>query len=350
MDANLQDADGTLVVDGRVRTGAFRLPFRTPGLERADVFGLRALRPLLRLRQRYWFGFAVVHPEVYLATIVIDLGFATVSGLYVYERARGAYGEHTAFVVDPRRGRMGSNPWDDRTCVEAPGHRVAYRHRLDHGRHEVSIDIRATRDAPEVRAEFAMLEDVTRTPPLVVSVPATDRWFMYTHKAHAPAEGFVRVGGREYRLDPARDLANIDEHRAAYPYRQEWTWGTFGGRQSTGALLAANLCTNVNYLDPRLGNENRLWVDGRLDPLGGVEFRLDPANPLNPWHVGESAGRVDLTFTPDGARHQHTHLGPVRLDYFQAFGHYRGTVMDARGTTHEVKDFYGAAEQGRGFN
>jgi hypothetical protein len=350
METMLQESDGTLVVDGRVRTGAFRLPFRTPGLERADVFGVRALRPLLRLRQRYWFGFAVVHPEVYLATLVIDMGFATVSGLYVYQRARKVYGQHTAFVVDPRRGRVATNPWDDRTCVEAPGHRVAYRQRLDHGRHEVSIDIRATRDAPEVRAEFAMLEDVTRVPPLVVSVPASDRWFMYTHKAHAPTEGFIRVGNNEYHLDPARDLANIDEHKAAYPLHQEWVWGTFGGREATGDLLAANLCTNVHYRDPEHGNENRLWVADRLDPLGAVDFRFAPDAPLRPWQIGESAGRVDLTFTPEGARHQHTHLGPIRLDYFQAFGHYRGTVVDARGIAHEVKDLYGAAEQGRGLN
>lgn len=350
MNPALQEPDGTLVVEGRVRTGDFRLPFRTPGLERADVFGLKALRPLLPVRQRNWFGFAVVHPEVYLATLVIDLGLTVVSGLYVFERGRKAYGEHTGFVVDPRRGRLASNPWDDRTIVEAAGHRVAYRHLLDRGRHEVSIDIRATRAAPEVRAEFVMAEDVERIPPLVVSVPTTGRWFMYTHKAHAPVEGLVRVGDRQYRLDPARDLANIDEHRAAYPWRQEWTWGTFGGRDSAGRLLAANLCTNLHYLDPQKANENRLWVGERLETLGAVQFRFDPARPLQPWRITESAGRVDLAFTPEGAMRKDIGFGPVRLDYFQAFGSYRGTVVDAAGRVHEVKDLYGAAEQGVGRN
>jgi len=350
MNPVLEEPDGTLVTAGRVRTGAFRLPFHTLGLDRVRLFGVRGLTPRRLLRQRYWFGFAVVHPHVYLATIVIDLGFATVSGLYVYERTRKAYGEHTRIEPDPRRGRVASNPWDDRTFVEAAGHRVAYRHRLDRGRHEVSIDIAPTRDGPGIRAEFAMLEDVTRVQPLVVSVPATDRWFMYTHKAHAPVEGFVRVDGREYRLDPARDLANIDEHKAAYPLRQEWTWGTFGGRESTGRLLAANLCANIHYRDPAGANENRLWIGDRLEGLGAIEFRLDPADPLRPRQIAESTGRVDLSFLPDGARRQHTRLGPIRLDYFQAFGHYRGRVIDAGGTSHEVKDLYGAAERGSGWN
>lgn len=350
METRLPEPDLPLVVAGRVRTGAFRRPFRDPGLAAADVFGLRALRPLLRLRRRDWYGFAVTHPEVYLATLVLDLGVVVVSGLYVFERARRAYAEHTGWVVDPRRGRLAAGPYDDRTLAEAPGHRVAYRHRLDHGRHEVSIDVAATRTAPEVRAEFAMREDLSRVPPLVVSVPATGRWFMYTHKAHAPVEGFVRVGDREYRLDPARDLANLDEHRAAYPWRQEWTWGTFGGRDAGGRLLAANVCTNLHYTDPEGGNENRLWIGDRLEGLGAVDFRLDPADPLRPWRIEGSAGRVDLEFLPDGLRRQHTALGPVRLDYFQAFGRYRGQVVDDAGEVHEVRDLYGAAEQGVGRN
>lgn len=344
------EADGTLVHDGRVRRGAFRLPFRTPGFEAADLTGLGACVPFLRLRQRFWFGYAVNHPDVYLATIAIDLGVATISALYFFERATNTYGEHTSFTLDPRRGRVASNPWDDRSLVEAPGHRVAYRHWLDRARHEVSIDVAATRDAPAVRAEVVMHEDLATVTPLVTSLPATGRWFMYTHKAHAPGSGFVRVGDREYRLDPGRDLVNLDEHKAAYPYRQEWTWGTFGGRDPSGRILAANLCTNVNYTDEEGGNENRLWVGPRMDPLGAASFRFDAGDPLRPWTVGESGGRLDLVFSPDGMKRQRTGGGPFRLDYFQAYGRWRGRAEDAEGVVHEIKDFYGVCERGIGRN
>jgi hypothetical protein len=69
-----------------------------------------------------------------------------------------------------------------------------------------------------------------------------------------------------------------------------------------------------------------------------------------PWHVGESGGRVDLAFTPDGMKRQRTGLGPFRLDYFQAFGKWRGRVVDAEGATHEIRDSYGVCEQGIGRN
>lgn len=351
MRADVEDAaDGTLVRGGRVRTGTFALPLRRTGLERADGFGCALLRPLMPLRRREWFGFGVATPDLVLGTLTLGVGPVAYSGLYVFERATGALWERGFPAFGPERARIATGPWDDRTLAVSGRARVAYRHLLSRGRHEVSIDLPAAGDAPPIQAGFAMLEDPARVPPLVVSVPVTGRWWMYTHKAWAPVAGEVRVGDRTYRLDPARDLANLDEHRAAYPWTQDWTWATFGGRDASGRLLAANLCANRHYADPDGGNENRLWVGDRLDPLGAVAFALDPRHPLRPWTVNDARGAVDLAFHPEGAKHQHTRIGPARLDYFQVFGHWRGRVVDADGATHAVRDLPGLAEQGVGRN
>lgn len=345
----MQGAEGTLVENGRVREGDFRSPFRTPGFERVDLTGLGPLVPLLRARQRFWFGFALTHPDVHLATILIDLGVAVVSAFYVYERGPKAYAEHTAFAFG-KKGRVGEQPWDDVSFARARNHRVEYRHRLDARRHDLSLDVAATRTAPAVRAELTMHENPSETPSLVTSVPTDGRWFMYTHKAHAPASGTLRIGDRTYVVDPARDLLSIDEHKAAYPYVQQWSWGSFAGRLADGRLLGANLCANVHYTDPEHRNENRLWVGHRMDALGAIDFRFDPKSPLEPWHIVDSRGAVDLVFTPDGKKHQRTGFGPYRLDYFQAFGRYRGTVADSAGQVHRVDDLVGVAEHGVGRN
>lgn len=349
MEPTLQEADGTLVVDGRVRDGSFRLPFRTPDFERVDLTGRGPFVPLLRARQRFWFGFALTHPEVHLATIAIDLGVAVVSSFYVVERATGAFYERQAFGVG-KRGRVAKQPWDDESHVHARGHRVDFRHHVDAHRHEIRMDCAANARSPAIHVDLVMHEDVNAIPPLVTSIPTEGRWFMYTHKAHAPASGQVRIGDRTYLVYPSRDLLSLDEHKAAYPYVQEWTWGSFAGRLPDGRLVAANLCTNVRSIDEEHGNENRIWLGDRMEALGKVHFELDPRAVRTPWRIRDSRGRVDLVFTPQGRKEQHTGAGPYRLDYFQAYGTYRGTLVDAQGTAHAIDDLWGVAEQGIGRN
>lgn len=343
------DEGATLVVDGHVRSGAFDRPFRTPAFERVDLSGLGPFVPLLRARQRFWFGFALTHPEVHFATILIDLGVAVVSALYVYERATGSLHEYTSFALG-RHGRVATHPWDDRSFVHRSGHRVEFHHELDRHRHSIAIDVAAKGSAPALRAELVMHEDARTSPPLVVSVPTRGRWFMYTHKAHAPASGTLEIGDRRYVLDASRDFLSIDEHKAAYPYVQEWTWASFVGRAADGTMLAANLCANAHYTDPEHGNENRLFTGDRIEPLSAIDFEFDRADPRSTWRIRDRRGAVDLSFTPVGRKEQHTGAGPYRLDYFQAFGWFRGSIVDASGRRHAVDDLWGVAEEGIGRN
>lgn len=343
------DVNETLVDAGRVIRGDFARPLRSPEFERIALVGFGPSVALLRARQRFWFGYSLTHEALHLSTIVIDLGPVVVSALYAYERTTGRYLEHTAFAP-ARSGRVARSPYDDETYVHRAQHRVHYRHRLDAGVHELAIDVAATRRAPSLQATLTMHEDLRHVPPLVSSVPCTGRWFMYTHKAHAPASGTLRVGDRTYHVDPSRHLLSLDEHKAAYPYRQSWQWGSFAHRGRDGVIVAANLCANRHYTAPDTANENRLFVGARLHRLGAVTFAFGDRDLTTPVQVQDARGAVDLRFTPETRKVQRTGFGPYALDYVQAAGRYDGRIVDEDGVVHRIDGMLGVLERGEGRN
>ena len=299
-----------------------------------------------RVHRRVWFAFSLTHPDLHLATLLLDLDPLTVSGLYVQDRREGRTWSWSRPALGSRYGRVAPGPYGEISHLRAPGHRVVFRHLLEHGRHEVSLELAGHRGAPALRAEFTMREDLAVLPSLAVQVPARAPWFLYTHKAYGPVEGFVRLGDRRICLSPDRDLGSLDEHRAAWPLGQQWTWATFGDRLPDGRLLAVNLCDNSHYLDPEGANENRLWIGSRLEPLGAIRFDFDPDCPLHRWRIQESRHRVDLLFRPQGIRQDRFCLGVARLRYFQVCGLFTGRLVAADGEVLEVRDRFGVCEHG----
>jgi hypothetical protein len=116
-------------------------------------------------------------------------------------------------------------------------------------------------------------------------------------------------------------------------------------RLDQGDTFAINLTQNVNTEDHRY-NENALWMNGSLQRLGPARFRLDPARPLEPWHVSSACGAVDLEFLPQGERSEDLNLGLIQSCFHQPYGIFRGTVSFG-GRTREIQDAFGVCEDHR---
>jgi len=296
--------------------------------------------------RRVWFAFGVTHPDLHLATLLLDLSPLTIAGLYLHDRRTQRTWSWTRPAPGARLGCVAPGPYGETSHVGLPGCRVVFRHLLEHRRHEVSLDVAGGGGRPPLRAEFVVHEDPDRVPPLAVQVPARPPWFLYTHKAFGSAEGMVRVGDRRHLLEPERDVASLDEHRALWPLGMHWTWATVGSRLEDGRLLAVNLCDNSHYRDPEGANENRLWLEPRILPLGAVRFDFEPDRPLRRWRLADSRDRVDLFFRPEGIREDRVCLGPVRLDYFQVCGTFTGRVRTPDGGKVRIPDWFGVCEHG----
>jgi hypothetical protein len=76
-------------------------------------------------------------------------------------------------------------------------------------------------------------------------------------------------------------------------------------------------------------NENVLWLDGRLIPLGAARFDYDTADPLAPWHVQTDDGLLDMRFEPEGMRREDKDLLVAATRYVQPIGCFSGWVKSA---------------------
>jgi len=124
------------------------------------------------------------------------------------------------------------------------------------------------------------------------------------------------------------------------PYRTTWLWGTF-------ALRAADGIAGANFVDrpeaPGQEEESCLWTPGVCEPLSDIEFRQQGAGSLAPWQMISRDGRLDVTFEPEGRKQVRHQLGVFAIDYFQLFGHYRGTLRGAD-RSHEIEGAHGVCE------
>jgi hypothetical protein len=177
----------------------------------------------------------------------------------------------------------------------------------------------------------------------VASLPVDERHHAYTHKAPMAISGRMTIDGVEVVFDPARDTANMDEHKAIYPYHTKWFWGSFTGRDPAGRYFGVNLADHV-FRNQHENSENCVWIDGGLMLPGAVKYDVDLADPFRPWKVRDEDGLIDLEFRPSGRFVQKANLVVAGIDYYQMFGTWHGTVKDAAGGLRPVDGYFGVAE------
>jgi len=318
------------------RAGIFAAPVPDPHIEGRGL-GLS------------WVGYGVDHPEAHLGVIVIDAGILRIASVYAVDRRTGRCVEHTrlAPLADIH---LASNTCAGASFAVARGFDLRMRHGFDAGIHTLRLR------SGNLDADLTMTQDPGRSPPLVASTPIPPTFHVYTHKAPLPVEGSLRVGTTTRALDPRRDLAILDEFRGIVPVPTRWRWGSFGGFDTEGNVVGANLLDGwlprLRRLQtpsslpagPPLGagsHENALWLGPRLSYLGDVHFEPPRSGP---WRVSDAEGRVDLAFSPVGLKSVRG-LGPV-FRYRQLAGTWRGVVLDDAGARVDV-DAPGVLEEGR---
>ena len=116
-----------------------------------------------------------------------------------------------------------------------------------------------------------------------------------------------------------------------------------------GAVLLD--CENAFFLDVAgdlsRATENAVILDGRVHKLGDVTFDYRSGDFMRPWHFTDEAQRLDLTFTPFKDRTARTNLGVIFSEVHQMFGRYNGRAVLDDGTTLEIRDLIGFAEEHR---
>ena len=109
------------------------------------------------------------------------------------------------------------------------------------------------------------------------------------------ASGVIRVGGLEYSVSEHTGLAYFDWTRFSKPrhhnYRRLSADCVIDGKR-----VSLNLASRVG--DNRYGNENCVFVDGRLCKLGNIAAKGTPNRLDRPRFLRDEDGMADITFKP----------------------------------------------------
>ncbi len=329
--------------DGTIHFGTFRSPFVKANILDAPLYeSLKVPACWKHLRLKEWQHFGVITTSHYFGMVIFDAKFMGVSFFYAYDRMENRRFEH-GVQAPGKASRVAAQVYDDFCEFKKNGYYLRFENKLSEGFHKIIVNIAGRKNHPAVRGEITIEENLQNIEPLVQVSPITPFRPFYTHKVAAPAEGVIKLGEQEMRIERTRDIALMDEQKTYYPYVSFWKWATGAGYNEYGELLAFNLCQNM-IADDEDANENCMWVNGKIHCLKAARFTFDENNVLRPWRVKTTEGSLDLQFVPSGERAEKINAGLILSDFHQPFGLYNGRFRDEHNRLYPIADCFGLAE------
>jgi hypothetical protein len=330
--SSLLDEEGNLV-----QVGWARQPLLDCNLESANFYRLRSLQ---RFRLKRWDYYGVTTPTHYYSFTLADLGYAGQAFAYVVGFEERTYHEETLTIPLARGIHLPRNSTEGTSRYESDQARLVFQTRPD-ARH-------ITVDWPDFGGQ-GLSADVQLDLPaghesMVIVIPIGHRRFYYNRKVNCmPARGWVQVGNERVRLDPDRDLGNLDWGRGVWEYASFWVWASASGFLADGRRAGLNM--GFGFGDTSAATENALILEGRVHKIGRVDFTYDSSDFTRPWRMVSPNGRVDLEFAPFLDRTAATNLLVITSEVHQMFGRYHGTVRTDDGEEIRLDGLVGFAEE-----
>jgi hypothetical protein len=184
---------------------------------------------------------------------------------------------------------------------------------------------------------------------LNVVIPWSDTVFNFTSKHQArPATGSLVVGDRRWAIggaDGPPSWGVLDVGRGRWPSEITWNWG--GGAGMSGDHVVG-LQIGAKWTEGTGFTENGLIVDGRLSKLGTeLRWDYDWDRPMEPWHVEDPAGQLDIVLTPRFDKHSAVGGGEYHSETHQVFGTWSGRLRTDDGLELALDGLQGFAEEAR---
>lgn len=281
------------------------------------------------LHQKRWQYVGIAHPDAFFGVAIADVGWSATAFAYAFDRHdRAIVGSLSAWGLPGVTAAVGGSPgdgalsrfdaWGAHIRFDRPPGSAVYHLQVRHGDWRLEAELRPDGAPPGLCAVLPIAGGVANA----------------THKSGPlSVRGQARAGGRRYDLASA--TASLDHTVGLLARDTAWQWAS---AHQPG--LGFNLQAGFNG-----DGENALWLDGTLVRLGAAVFAFDAADPLAPWHVRTVDGLLDLTFRPEGARHEATDLGIAASHYVQPIGTFSGIVRrSADEPGRSVTDLLGVTE------
>ena len=176
------------------------------------------------------------------------------------------------------------------------------------------------------------------------------------------ARGSFKKGRLVHGFNPDNSFGLLDWGRGVWTRDNTWYWAVAQGWQGPfdeegRGTVRFGLNLGYGFGDTSAASENMLFVDGVAHKLHRVDFGI-PEKPdaaqatktvdryelMQPWHMTDDEGRLDLTFTPILDRVDWMDYKVIRSDQHQVFGRFDGTVTLDGHRPFAVSNLVGSAE------
>lgn len=281
-----------------------------------------------KLHHKRWHYVGLGNDEVFIGVAIVDLGWTCTAFAYLFDRRRRTLlADWSQDGLPGLQAQVSDAPLTAaKAWFRGPGARLDLSYQGDD-----SLRLSVRTKALRIEAQLDLDETA---PPLLAIGPIEGGIAHATQKTSAlPVRGWAGVAGQRFELDGA--WAAVDASNGLLARETAWRWAS-----AHRADIGFNL--QQGYFGAQ---ENALWLDGLLMPLGPAQFDFDAAQPLSPWHIRTEDGLLDLVFTPEGARRDDRDLLIAASRYVQPVGTFAGTVRAASGAPlREVAGLLGVTE------
>lgn len=334
----IQGAGPLLDARGRLREPGYALrpPF---AYDHADIAA-----PAFRIKD--W-DYYLVNDERYAVALTFsDLGYIGLVSASVMDLDEATFKTTSELVVLPL-GRMGLPASSDEGDIDWESARTRVHFCHVPGGRRLSFAMRDFDEGEDFEVE--LLLDREPRDSMVICTPwaEDERAFYYNRKiVGMRAQGGFRRGALVHEFDAREALGILDWGRGVWTYDNVWYWAVAQGHQD-GRVVGLNL--GYGFGDTTAASENMLFVDGIAHKLGRVDFGIpsgeDGYRYLDPWHVTDDEGRLDLSFAPILDRTDLIDVAhAVVSDQHQVFGCFDGWVTLDDGSRLELHGLRGSAE------
>lgn len=279
--------------------------------------------------------FGLINERFLLGCALADTAWLGLAFLYLYDRQTARLHEWTWRSPFARALQMSDSPREGASYFSASRVRIGMHYTDSAGVLAKCLDIHT----PELTLHASMQE--TAFTPLSLCTRTGISGFTYTNKvAGVPAHGQLAFNGETFDLESLQSFGHHD-FSAGYMRRETfWNWACTSAEVG-GHRLGLNLSCGVNETS---FSENCLWLDGVLQPLGGIHFVYARENLMQPWTITDEAGKLHLLFHPAGSHQERLDLGLFASNFSQLFGTFSGFVETATGRL-EIASIGGFVEE-----
>lgn len=322
----------------------------------------RVKAPKYRIKE--WDYYLVNDDEYAVALTLSDLGYVGLISASIMDFAQAT--SHTASVITPLPlGRFGLPASSTAGVSSFENSRVSFRFEVTQGVRRLKVHF-ARFDGNDDLTFEAVLDEEPRDSMVIATPWAEDPLaFYYNQKIVAlRAKGSFKKGLLVHGFNPDTSFGLLDWGRGVWTRDNTWYWAVAQGWQdghggSTPGAGAHRFGLNLGYGfgDTSAASENMVFVDGAAHKLHRVDFGIpektgaaqakrteDRYQLMQPWHMTDDEGRLDLVFTPLLDRVDWMDFKLIRTDQHQVFGSFNGTVVLDDGTSFQVTNLIGSAE------